>query len=154
MGEMKVPEMQEAMREVGKMVLGEIENGHPITMMTEMGVGGALANPYHFCGDECATVERFMASARIRICERVKGGATVVLVGVPVRLNDNGATGVDALSGTAVFGVNRRETAADLYTRTGDLADKIRAQSEAVFVRTLRQVSEYLFKDVPWPTVH
>lgn len=172
MGEMKVPEMRGAMREVGKMMLGEIEGGgFSVAIMTEMGEGGSLAEPYRFRTDECATVNGFMASAKSRICERVKGGATVVLVGVAVMLHETGSSapegtsleetrrrlteeGIEVLPGTVVFGFNRREFAAELYTRTCGLADMIRSQSEDNLVRTLRQVSDYLFKDVPWPRVH
>ena len=63
-------------------------------------------------------------------------------------------SGIEVLSGVAVFAVNRREHASELYSRTGAQADKIREQSGDDFARTLSTVSGYLFSKLPWPMMN
>lgn len=172
MDEMKVPEMQEAMRRIGNAMLGELAGaGFSTAIIAEMGEGGAIVEARRFEAEECATVGVFMDSARGKIRERVRDGATAVLVGITVLLHESGAAGpeevhleeaqrrcteagIEALPGTAVFGINRRETAAEVYSKTGALADKIRVRSGESLSETLRKVSAYLFEDVPWPRMN
>lgn len=170
--EMIVPEMKTAMRRIGDVMLGELKGaGFSLAMIAEMGEKGALVEARRFDTKECATVQVFMDSARKRIRERVREGASVVLVGITVLLHERSPSiqgggrleeerrrfaeaGIEVLPGTAVFGVNRRETAAEVYSKTGALADKIRIQSGDNLNETLRMVSTYLFEGVPWPTMN
>lgn len=174
MTEMMIPEMKAAMRRIGDMMLGELKGaGFSLAMIAEMGEKGVLVEARRFDAKECATVQVFMASARKRIRERVREGASVVLVGITVLLHERSPSmqrldggclkeerrrfteaGIEVLPGTAVFGINRRETAAEVYSKAGALADKIRVQSGDNLNKTLRMVSTYLFEDVPWPTMN
>jgi hypothetical protein len=172
MAELMVPEMKTAMRRIGDVMLGELKGaGFSLAMIAEMGEKGALVEARRFDAEECSTVRVFMDSARKRIRERVREGACVVLVGITVLLHERGPSiqgggcleeerrrfteaGVEVLSGTAVFGINRRETMAEVYSKTGALAEKIRVQSGDNLNKTLRMVSTYLFEGVPWPTMN
>ena len=170
--ELKVPEMKRAMQQVGNTMLGELEGaGFSIAMIVEMGEEGALIEARRFDAKECSTVQVFMESARKRIRERVMGGASVVLVGITVRLDKKVAdipewkSPEDAkrwlldpdtftMPGAAVFGINRRETAAEIYSKASALADKIRDSSGDKLSEALKKVSTYLFSKLPWPRMN
>ncbi|MCP4201861.1 MAG: hypothetical protein GY769_08005 [bacterium] len=158
-GDLELPLMRRGMGRLGeKMLAAQKKGGEALAMVATMQGGiGELVDVETMALSSRTTLDTFMQTTRSRIQARIAAGNAVVVVGISVMLEpkDKGAEGEQKgpVRGAAVFAVNRKETAAEVYVEDREKAVRMKREVGPSVTVMLTQVIRSLFAGLRWPVL-